>query len=342
MSSIRAYRGAESNNDVVHHWSYDYAQPATGEPTMLQTSATDEVDDRIFEYRYDSLDRIDTAWRHPVGSSTHGEDWDYDYDDASNITRRVHDSTTTHFSYTANNQLCWTASTGSGNACDNAPSGADNYSYDPAGNELQGTGDRQSSWLISNQAQNTTVGSNTLSHAFAGPGQAERVSFGALTIDNNLLGIASATGSASPGHYTRSDSGMLLTSRDPSDQSDRRVMLPDALGSIRTVLDADGNVIRDQDYDPYGSVIGATSTGSYSPRFAFAGGITDSTTGLYHYGQRLYDPAIGRWTQPDPLTQMATSVRATATPTLHAIPSTMPIPAALASGTTPKNAEREQ
>ena len=156
-----------------------------------ETSATDEVDDRVFEYRYDSLDRVDTAWRHPVGSTTHGEDWDYGYHDASNITRRVHDSTTTHFAYTANNQLCWTAATGSGNACDNAPSGAA------------------------------------------------------------------------------------------------------------------GNVIRDQDYDPYGSVIGATSTGSYSPRFAFAGGITDSTTGLYHYGQRLYDPAIGRWTQPDPLTQMA-------------------------------------
>jgi len=25
--------------------------------------------------------------------------------------------------------------------------------------------------------------------------------------------------------------------------------------------------------------------------------------GLYHYGQRRYDPTTGRWTQPDPLDQ---------------------------------------
>ena len=109
-----------------------------------ETSATDEVDDRVFEYRYDSLDRVDTAWRHPVGSTTHGEDWDYGYHDASNITRRVHDSTTTHFAYTANNQLCWTAATGSGNACDNAPSGAAgnvirDQDYDPYGSVIGAT-----------------------------------------------------------------------------------------------------------------------------------------------------------------------------------------------------------
>lgn len=30
-----------------------------------------------------------------------------------------------------------------------------------------------------------------------------------------------------------------------------------------------------------------------------------TATGLYHYGQRYYDPADARWTQPDPLDQAA-------------------------------------
>jgi RHS repeat-associated protein len=34
--------------------------------------------------------------------------------------------------------------------------------------------------------------------------------------------------------------------------------------------------------------------------WGFAGGYLD-TTGLYHFGDRYYDPSVGRWTQQDPM-----------------------------------------
>lgn len=37
-------------------------------------------------------------------------------------------------------------------------------------------------------------------------------------------------------------------------------------------------------------------------QFGFAGGYR-SVGGLYHYGQRFYDPSEMRWTQPDPIDQ---------------------------------------
>jgi RHS repeat-associated protein len=35
--------------------------------------------------------------------------------------------------------------------------------------------------------------------------------------------------------------------------------------------------------------------------YRYAGGYFDTTTGLYHFGQRYYNPTTGRWTQQDSL-----------------------------------------
>ena len=44
----------------------------------------------------------------------------------------------------------------------------------------------------------------------------------------------------------------------------------------------------------------ATATYTANP-WQFAGAFYDSTTGLYKFGIRYYDPTLGRWTQQDPL-----------------------------------------
>lgn len=33
----------------------------------------------------------------------------------------------------------------------------------------------------------------------------------------------------------------------------------------------------------------------------YAGGYRDVNTGLYKFGERYYDPTLGRWTQQDPI-----------------------------------------
>ncbi|SRR5712692_9155947 len=43
-----------------------------------------------------------------------------------------------------------------------------------------------------------------------------------------------------------------------------------------------------------------SSTGSVANPWRFAGGYFDSSTGLYKYGTRYYNPGFGRWSQQDP------------------------------------------
>jgi RHS repeat-associated protein len=74
-------------------------------------------------------------------------------------------------------------------------------------------------------------------------------------------------------------------------------------GSIAAVTDSTGAVVSTYEYDPYGNSTGTTGT-LYEP-FRYAGGYWDATTighaALYKFGERYYDPSIGRWTQPDPV-----------------------------------------
>ncbi len=74
--------------------------------------------------------------------------------------------------------------------------------------------------------------------------------------------------------------------------------ITDQLGSVRLVVDAaTGTIAQRIDYDEYGVVIGDTNPG-FQP-FGFAGGITDTHTGLIRFGARDYDPVTGRWTSKD-------------------------------------------
>jgi len=63
------------------------------------------------------------------------------------------------------------------------------------------------------------------------------------------------------------------------------------------LTDSNGTLVSTYQYDPYGNL--TSSTGSVTNPWRFAGGYFDSSTGLYKFGARYYDPTIGRWTQQD-------------------------------------------
>ena len=73
----------------------------------------------------------------------------------------------------------------------------------------------------------------------------------------------------------------------------------DQVGTPRVVSDTTGTFIKTLDYDSYGVLIADSNPGFDLP-IGFAGGISDSVTGLVRFGARDYDPAIGRWTAKDP------------------------------------------
>ena len=73
----------------------------------------------------------------------------------------------------------------------------------------------------------------------------------------------------------------------------------DHLGTPRVVTDATGAVMKRLDHDSYGVPL-ADSNPAFVLPIGFAGGLTDSDTGLLRFGFRDYDPAAGRWTARDP------------------------------------------
>ncbi len=71
----------------------------------------------------------------------------------------------------------------------------------------------------------------------------------------------------------------------------------DHLGSTRALTDAQGNIISEMEYAPFGAVIRAEGTGDI---MLFIGKEMDNT-GLYYFGARYYDPEIGRFISRDPV-----------------------------------------
>ncbi len=74
----------------------------------------------------------------------------------------------------------------------------------------------------------------------------------------------------------------------------------DQVGSLRTVSDTTGSLVKRIDYDSFGNIL-SDSNPSLSMPFGFAGGIFDPHTTLVRFGFRDYDPDTGRWTAKDPI-----------------------------------------
>lgn len=72
----------------------------------------------------------------------------------------------------------------------------------------------------------------------------------------------------------------------------------DALGSVVAETDADGNVIKRYDYEPYGAVVGGLVTDGPG----YTGHVSDAATGLSYMQQRYMEPQLGVFLSVDPVT----------------------------------------
>ena len=71
----------------------------------------------------------------------------------------------------------------------------------------------------------------------------------------------------------------------------------DHLGSSNVITDKTGAQVALYEYSPYGET--SKSSGSFSTEIRYTGQRLDSSTSLYYYGARYYDPELGRFIQPD-------------------------------------------
>ena len=85
----------------------------------------------------------------------------------------------------------------------------------------------------------------------------------------------------------------------------RRYFLKDHLGSVRTTVDRNGNIVGRDDYYPFGLAMPGRSSNIANPNdtYKFTGYEKDDEGGLdlYHANARGYDPVLGRFMRIDPL-----------------------------------------
>ena len=83
-----------------------------------------------------------------------------------------------------------------------------------------------------------------------------------------------------------------------------RYALTDQLGSVRALIDEDGNVVQQNDYYPFGAkIVRDDYADSDDNRSLFSCKESQELLDLnaYDFGARMYDASLGRWNMVDPL-----------------------------------------
>jgi RHS repeat-associated protein len=261
-----------------------------------------------YNYGYDSADRVTSqTWN----SGTTNGSAAYTYDVTSQL---LTDSVAT-YKYDLNGNRTMTGyTTGTGNRL--TTDGTWNYTYDSEGNLTQKTkvvGSETWTYGYDNLNHETsatdvvsgvtvvnetftydvfdhrvtqTVGGVTTRYAYAGQNV-----WATLDTSNNVL-VRYIYGDQLDQPLAR-----IITSGTGAGLS---FYLTDHLGSVRDIMNASQALVDHIDYDGYGNITLETAV-AYGDWFQFASGKRDSSTGLYNFEARNYNPATGNWTTQDPL-----------------------------------------
>ena len=81
--------------------------------------------------------------------------------------------------------------------------------------------------------------------------------------------------------------------------------LTDHLGSVRALVDANGTLLEQNDYYPFGSQHVNVSYASSDNRYTFSGKESQDLLDLntYDFGARMYDGGLNKWWQVDPMNE---------------------------------------
>jgi RHS repeat-associated protein len=299
LSEIKAVDNTLPASPVVlTDFVYCFRQPAAGCDGTPGSTVTDMVqrvkdvnrnDTSVFSYL--KLDQLTDA----TVTGTDPATYHYTYDASGNRATRTVGGTLTTYTNDPGNVLQSAAVSGGATTT---------YTSDAIGNLTDSSAGLH---LVYNKANQTTSvtppGGAATGMTYTGPGQGERLSYGALTFTTNILGVGVQKNGSTTSYYTRLPDGTLLGERVVTGSgTSRYYYLADALGSVARLIDPAGVKKNNYRYDPSGNLL--LSTGTVSNPFKFAGEFQDAS-GFYKIGERYYDPALGRWTQPDPIAAMA-------------------------------------
>ncbi|MFK0195891.1 RHS repeat-associated core domain-containing protein [Kitasatospora sp. NPDC090308] len=288
-STITATSGTGA---VLSKLTYTYTTGPNGTDGTKTATRTDAAGNKT-AYAYTTLGRLTRAVEtNTSGARTAG--WLYCYDNAGNLT-------TTNTTATSASTCTGQSATYGYNAAGQLTSSGGSttgWSYDAAGNESAAAspaGARTAeTWTDFSQLAGITTAGTHLDAAYTGTDNGERTRLGTTAFANTALGVTAYQAGTTTTSMIREPSGTLTgMTRNGATYH----YLTDAQGSVTTVVDNAGQQVDAYTYTPYGTA--RTTTETIPQPWRYTGAYLD-TTGLYKMGARYYDPALARFTQPDP------------------------------------------
>jgi RHS repeat-associated protein len=188
-------------------------------------------------------------------------------------------------------------------------SNGNSYSYDANGNMTSRTV-RGVTYTLTYDAENRLVGITQgedvlATYTYDGNGNRVKawVSSGSLTTAyiGNYFEWSGSTGTMKKYYYA---SGQRVAMRTGTINSVLNYLLGDHLGSTSITTDSSGGRTAELRYYPWGGSRYAYQTTPTTYRYT---GQREAEIGLYYYGARFYDPALGRFNQADNFTPVIES-----------------------------------
>ena len=244
-----------------------YAAPGKGTVTYTydnQGQLLKAAGDTTYTYTYDGAGNILTA---SDGTATHS----YTYGDTNwKDLLTAFDGQTITYDAIGNptsyfNGTCWNFTWVNGRTLATASDGTNSLSF---------------AYNAGGLRTSKTVGSTTYRYYYAG-GKLMRMTWGTNTIDFFY--------DASGLPYAMKYNGTVY------------YYVTNLQGDVMHIVNASGTVVASYDYDPYGKVISAVGSLANINPLRYRGYVYDQETGFYYLNSRYYDPAVGRFINPDSL-----------------------------------------
>ena len=272
-----------------HAQDLAYTYDAVGNITQI-IDASSTSTSKTANYTYDDLYRLTQAAITSVagGQSTYTEN--YTYDAIGDIASKTGVG---NYTYAGNTGVLYA----NPHAVTSTSTGSVSYTYDNNGNQLTKGSSLTNTWDYNNRITQSVAGGTTVTYDYDAAGQRIKYANGTTTTyypskfydtDGTTakkhifalgmeIGVVDGTGGGATIHYTHTDhltgSNIITNASDTADET--------------------------LDYYPFGSV--RIDSGSYNDQRKFTGQEYDVDTGLYNYGARYYNSAIGRFISQDPV-----------------------------------------
>ena len=180
--------------------------------------------------------------------------------------------------------------------------GTNALSYDLNGNMLNGINGKVMTYDGENRPVSVTAGGVTTTYVYAPDGtRLKKISGG-----NETLYIGGMTiegyNSANPIFFSYPTPELRVVTKDNTNSIEVQSLHRDQDATIRLAMNESGQIKWSQSYFPYGEI--EPTSGTATPGFAaddqgFIGEIYDPESELQYLNARYYDPALGRFIQPD-------------------------------------------